>query len=705
MQAVANFTADRIADMTFDYTSLSGKDCILLALSPGHGPRDPFVQSEPFSVLPADRASTRTPLDLWLLASDTAANIPAPKAAFCVPHKTASHVRTIVGNVIGFLRFGQYGIPSRARHPRPVESVEGPLDGEECEDGRRDHSIGETDKAYGSWIWNLAIAIIQLSNLHVLPVLRACCPSISPFKESAPEPFRSTPISLHRDQDDPIGFVLGAFTADGEVAVTTNQVVKNFTADRIVNMTFNYTSPFGKDCILLAWLPPPVCSRAVFDNIYNNYGYAKRVSNNKSHIYVFLRMASNVPPKPASHAGVITGGVLGFLALGCMVSASIYVLLRRQRSKAGSMPLLRSRDRTTPPLAPFLMKYSSQHDTGAQEHVSAVSRDHLEAEIARMREEIRVLQLGNQIRRMEAGYETLPPPSYSLKFDWDLEFSQQADSRPDGNSKHCILIAWAVYYGFHAERETEAPSEVSGAHLEGENARTEITRGYHGGVGRWIRKHASTSRVPDHKALGMGVHSQATEVLSLHITFKESLPKAFQSTQISLHRDQYDPPEFVLGAFTVDGKVAVTTNQVVKNFTADRIVNMTFNYTSSSGKDCILFAWLYQFHNKWTDHDGYVNVDNNNTAVSQYQSYLQPYHVQSRHVQFHFISFRKYPIEDESHTHRSSSWRQSYAHLNRKLKESAPSRAFWRYLDRKGPPISRPVPPEHSKDQLFARQL
>ena len=25
---------------------------------------------------------------------------------------------------------------------------------------------------------------------------------------------------------------------------------------------------------------------------------------------------------------------------------------------------------------------------------------------------------------------------------------------------------------FHAERETEAPSEVSGAHLEGENART-----------------------------------------------------------------------------------------------------------------------------------------------------------------------------------------------------------------------------------------
>ncbi len=44
--------------------------------------------------------------------------------------------------------------------------------------------------------------------------------------------------------------------------------------------------------------------------------------------------------------------------------------------------------------------------------MSAVSRDHLEAEIARMREEIRALQLNNQIRWMEAGYESLPPPSY-----------------------------------------------------------------------------------------------------------------------------------------------------------------------------------------------------------------------------------------------------------------------------------------------------
>ncbi len=84
-------------------------------------------------------------------------------------------------------------------------------------------------------------------------------------------------------------------------------------------------------------------------------------------------------------------------------------------------------------------------------------------------------------------------------------------------------------------------------------------------------------------------------VLSLHITL-ENAPEAFQSMSISLHWEHDDDPiEFVLGAFTVDGIVAATTtNQVVTNFTADRIVNMTFNYTSSFEKDCILLAWLPQ---------------------------------------------------------------------------------------------------------------
>lgn len=73
--------------------------------------------------------------------------------------------------------------------------------------------------------------------------------------EIAPEAFLSTPISLRRDQDDPSEFVFGAFTVDKYMAASANQVVANFTADRIVNTTFNHTSLFGEDCILLAWLP------------------------------------------------------------------------------------------------------------------------------------------------------------------------------------------------------------------------------------------------------------------------------------------------------------------------------------------------------------------------------------------------------------------------------------------------------------------
>ncbi|KAK0210288.1 hypothetical protein DFS33DRAFT_276433 [Desarmillaria ectypa] len=42
--------------------------------------------------------------------------------------------------------------------------------------------------------------------------------------------------------------------------------------------------------------------------------------------------ASNVPPRPASHTGAIVGSVLGLLALGCMVSAYIYVVIRRGKN-------------------------------------------------------------------------------------------------------------------------------------------------------------------------------------------------------------------------------------------------------------------------------------------------------------------------------------------------------------------------------------
>ncbi|PBK64483.1 hypothetical protein ARMSODRAFT_961988 [Armillaria solidipes] len=256
----------------------------------------------------------------------------------------------------------------------------------------------------------------------------------------APEPFQNTPISLRWAQDDPSDFVLGALTIDGLMMTATMvQTVTNFTTDRIVNITFNYTSPFGKDCILLAWLPQaeprncftesepfsvksgsfgriitsmPGLEPTAFQSTFPStsaMASSPATSNSTSSV---SGTVSNVPPKLASHTGMIVGGVLSLLALGCMASVSIYVLLWRPRSKAGSLPLLRPQDKPALTLAPFLLKHSSKREAGAQEYASAVSRDHLEAEIARVREEIRALRLDNQIRRMEAGYESLPPPSY-----------------------------------------------------------------------------------------------------------------------------------------------------------------------------------------------------------------------------------------------------------------------------------------------------
>ncbi|KAK0474912.1 hypothetical protein IW261DRAFT_1610448 [Armillaria novae-zelandiae] len=231
--------------------------------------------------------------------------------------------------------------------------------------------------------------------------------SLNIMLESPLETFRSAPMSLRWEPNDPVEFVLGAFTNDVSVMVaTTTEVVVNFTTDRIVDMTFNRTSSSRNDCILLAWLPQaqprnPFAQSEPF-TLISRITTATLISGT----------ASNVPPKPVSHTGVIVGGVIGFLGLGCMAPASLYVLRWRRRSKAGSLPFLRLKDIRTPTPAPFLLKYSSQRDAGAQEHVSTISRESWEIEIARVREEIRALRLDNQIRRMEAGYEGLPPPSY-----------------------------------------------------------------------------------------------------------------------------------------------------------------------------------------------------------------------------------------------------------------------------------------------------
>ncbi|KAK0474972.1 hypothetical protein IW261DRAFT_1610493 [Armillaria novae-zelandiae] len=103
--------------------------------------------------------------------------------------------------------------------------------------------------------------------------------------------------------------------------------------------------------------------------------------------------ASNAPLEPTSCTGTIVGSILGLLAFECMISVSIYVLIRRRKSKAATP--LHPQDSPGPTLTAMPVNSSKEEN-------------------ARMQEEITVLE--NQIRRMEAGYGSLPPPSYSRSF-------------------------------------------------------------------------------------------------------------------------------------------------------------------------------------------------------------------------------------------------------------------------------------------------
>ncbi|KAK0434898.1 hypothetical protein EV421DRAFT_1908996 [Armillaria borealis] len=229
-------------------------------------------------------------------------------------------------------------------------------------------------------------------------------------------------------------------------------------------------------------------------------------------------------------------------------------------------------------------------------------------------------------------------------------------------------------------------------------------------------------------------------VLSLDITL-ESTPEAFQSTPISLRQDYDDPYDFVLGAFTIDGIVAATANQVVANFTADRNVNMTFNYTSPFGKDCILLAWIPQAEprNKFAQSepfsvtDGRPGITGTPEPTVTVLSSMVPGIIPTTSNSISSVSGTTSSLTSPpvSRTGQKAIpteavvgavigsfvllsivsaaafiilWRRR----NRKLKESAPSRAFWRYLDRKGPPISRrpvrePLPVYTAQGRTFER--
>ncbi|PBK64434.1 hypothetical protein ARMSODRAFT_978995 [Armillaria solidipes] len=87
-------------------------------------------------------------------------------------------------------------------------------------------------------------------------------------------------------------------------------------------------------------------------------------------------------------------------------------------------------------------------------------------------------------------------------------------------------------------------------------------------------------------------------LLPLVLSTLNRAPEALQSTPISLRWMGQSDPSDCLGAFlthTLKGSVKVATKDgTVDNFTVDQIVDITFNYTSPSGKDCNLVAWLQE---------------------------------------------------------------------------------------------------------------
>ncbi|KAK0502699.1 hypothetical protein EDD18DRAFT_1345520 [Armillaria luteobubalina] len=287
--------------------------------------------------------------------------------------------------------------------------------------------------------------------------------------ESAPEPFQNARISLRWAPNDPVEFVLGAFTNDASVMVaTTLEVMENFIADSTVDMGFNYTSPSENDCTLYAWVPVPwaagpsdgFAQSEPFTITSRRYtttatpstptlSRSKAASTSpttsnpaaSSSTSSVSETASDVPFRPASHAGVIVGGVLGVLALGCL---SVYVLIRRRRSNAAT-PLLCPQDsatfNTTLPRSSVNSRSISLHEERETEAAPGVStRVPLEGENSRMREELTALEsqigsmeeplsevpirparevarlreeiaaLEDRIRRMEAVYRNSPPP-------------------------------------------------------------------------------------------------------------------------------------------------------------------------------------------------------------------------------------------------------------------------------------------------------
>ncbi|PBK80415.1 hypothetical protein ARMGADRAFT_1092209 [Armillaria gallica] len=260
--------------------------------------------------------------------------------------------------------------------------------------------------------------------------------------DSTPIVSQSTQISLRWTSGDPKHFNLGAHWANGEMTrvlpddpsdVERNRVVTNFTHDQNVTMSFNHTAYTDvEDHIVMAWVTQPLFKALAYSHWFavdgsnttdTTFGGGIIPSSTGSSAPVAQGPTSTAAPeepKTASRTGAILGGVLGSLVFLSISGLVLFMLRRRRRFKISAPS--RAFWKYLPnenggPLTPFSlgssrMSFHQERETDAQEPVSEVSRDYLEAENARMREEIMALRLENQTKRMEARYGSLPPPSY-----------------------------------------------------------------------------------------------------------------------------------------------------------------------------------------------------------------------------------------------------------------------------------------------------
>ncbi|KAK0458403.1 uncharacterized protein EV420DRAFT_1542073 [Desarmillaria tabescens] len=227
---------------------------------------------------------------------------------------------------------------------------------------------------------------LSLFRMCILAIILPLALSLNISLDGPAVLFQRTPINLHWTSGDPDKFNLGVYqgklTEDVPnhhlLHVPVNQVVTHFTQYKVVYMTFNISSPSPvvKDYILLAWING-YASGAMhlgfsFEKMilrhHNNYANSSwfTVELNTTPTLISTSTilgttvtastslatteldpqagqtttasTSSAQTKPSSHTGAIVGGVLGSLALLCIISGLALFMLRRRRRSRNSAP-------------------------------------------------------------------------------------------------------------------------------------------------------------------------------------------------------------------------------------------------------------------------------------------------------------------------------------------------------------------------------